>query len=158
MPDREVAGRHPFHPALVHFPIACWGLSHPADLAALLGAQVVFFGLDWWALSCLLVWAGVVSAVPAMAVGIYDFMQLPDEDRLMQAFYKHAGFVGTAWILYLASGYTRLAGNLGSGAARVTAGCYLRHGTDMSLYRRVVWRTDGIQISPGLKSRRVMGP
>ena len=112
MPDREVAGRHPFHPALVHFPIACWGLSHPADLAALLGAQVVFFGLDWWALSCLLVWAGVVSAVPAMAVGIYDFMQLPDEDRLMQAFYKHAGFVGTAWILYLASGYTRLAGNL----------------------------------------------
>jgi uncharacterized membrane protein len=111
MPDREIAGRHPFHPALVHFPIACWGLSHPADLAALLGTQVVFFGLDWWPLSCLLTWAGVVSAVPAMVVGIYDFMQLPDENRLMRVFYKHAGFVGMAWILYLASGYTRLADN-----------------------------------------------
>ncbi len=103
-----VAGRHPFHPALVHFPIACWVLSHPADLAALTGSRVVFFGLDWWALSCLLIWTGVATALPAMVVGVCDFMQLPDEDRLMQAFYKHAGFVGTAWILYLASGYSRL--------------------------------------------------
>ena len=112
MPDREVAGRHPFHPALVHFPIACWGLSHPADLAALIGTRVVFFGLDWWAVSSLLIWTGVVFAIPAMVAGVYDFMQLPDEDRLMLAFYKHAGFVGTAWLLYLVSGYTRLADNL----------------------------------------------
>lgn len=112
MPDREVAGRHPFHPALVHFPIACWGLSHPADLAALIGIKILFFGLDWWAVSSLLIWTGVVSAVPAMVVGVYDFMQLPDEDKLMQAFYKHISFVGTAWILYLASGYTRLEDNL----------------------------------------------
>lgn len=109
MPDREVAGRHPFHPALVHFPIACWGLSHPTDLAALAGIEILVFGLNWWALSGLLVWAGVVTALPAMIIGIYDFMRLPDEDRLMQAFYKHAGFVGTAWVLYLVSGYTRLA-------------------------------------------------
>ena len=112
MPDREVAGKHPFHPTLVHFPIACWGLSHPADLAALIGTHFVFFGLDWWAVSSLLIWTGVVSAVPAMVVGIYDFMQLPDEDRLLHAFYKHAGFVGTACILYLVSGYTRLTDNL----------------------------------------------
>ena len=112
MPDREVVARHPFHPALVHFPIACWILSHPADLAALTGTRVVFFGLDWWAVSSLLIWTGVVSAIPAMAAGIYDFMQLPDEDRLMQAFYKHISFVGMAWVLYLMSGYTRLADNL----------------------------------------------
>ena len=112
MPDREAAGRHPFHPALVHFPIACWALSHPTDLAALVGIKILFSGLDWWAVSSLLIWTGVVSAVPAMVAGVYDFMQLPDEDRLMQAFYKHAGFVGMAWLLYLASGYTRLAGNM----------------------------------------------
>lgn len=113
MPDREVvAGRHPFHPALVHFPIACWSLSHLTDLAALIGIEILFFGLDWWAVSSLLIWTGVVSAIPAMVVGIYDFMQLPDEDRLMRAFYKHISFVGTAWILYLASGYTRLEDNL----------------------------------------------
>ncbi|MCY4363499.1 MAG: DUF2231 domain-containing protein [Gammaproteobacteria bacterium] len=112
MPDREVAGRHPFHPALVHFPIACWGLSHPADLAALTGTRLVFFGLDWWAVSSLLLWTGVLSAIPAMIIGIYDFMQLPDEDRLMQVFYKHVSFVGMAWTLYLVSGYTRLADNL----------------------------------------------
>ncbi len=112
MPDREVVRRHRFHPALVHFPIACWVLSHPTDLAALIGIKTLFFGLDCWAVSALLVWAGVVFALPAMVVGIYDFMQLPDEDRLMSAFYKHISFVGTAWILYLASGYTRLADNL----------------------------------------------
>ena len=109
MPDREAAGRHPFHPALVHFPIACWGLSHPTDLAALTGIEILVFGLDWWAVSGLLVWAGVVTALPAMVAGIYDFMQLPDEDRLMQAFYIHVSFVGMAWALYLVSGYTRLA-------------------------------------------------
>ena len=114
MPDRKVvAGRHPFHPALVHFPIACWGLSHPADMAALIGTEILFFGLDWWAVSSLLIWTGVVSAIPAMVAGVYDFMQLPDEDSLMQAFYKHISLVGTAWILYLASAYTRLEGNLG---------------------------------------------
>lgn len=112
MPDIKVADRHPFHPALVHFPIACWGLSHPADLVALAGIKVLVFGLDCWAVSGLLVWAGVITALPAMIVGIYDFMQLPDEDRLMQAFYLHVSLVGTAWVLYLASGYTRLADNL----------------------------------------------
>lgn len=112
MPDKEAAGRHPFHPALVHFPIACWVLSHPTDLAALVGAKILFSGLDWWAVSSLLIWTGVVSALPAMVAGVYDFVQLPDEDRLMQAFYKHASFVGMAWILYLTSGYTRSDGGL----------------------------------------------
>ena len=112
MPDREVVGRHPFHPALVHFPIACWVLSVLTDLAALSGINILFFGLDCWAVSALLIWAGVVFALPAMVVGIYDFMQLPDDDRLLQAFYKHISFVGMAWVLYLASGYTRLADNL----------------------------------------------
>ena len=112
MPDKEVVVRHPFHPAFVHFPVACWVLSHPADLLVLSNADITVFGLDWWALSVFLIWAGVISALPAMAVGIYDFMQLPDEDRLMQAFYKHVSFVGTAWIVYLISAYTRLGDNL----------------------------------------------
>lgn len=50
--------------------------------------------------------------MPAMVVGVYDFMQLPDEDGLMQAFYKHISFISMAWILYLASGYIRLGDNL----------------------------------------------
>ncbi len=112
MPDREVVGRHPFHPALVHFPVACWVLSHPADLVVLSSTGVTVFGLDWWAVSSFLLWTGVISALPAMAVGIYDFMQLPDEDRLMQAFYRHVSFVGTAWIVYLLSAYLRLDDNL----------------------------------------------
>ena len=112
MPDKEAPGRHPFHPALVHFPVACWVLSHPADVAALIGAKIVFFGLDWWALSSFLIWTGTISALLAMAFGIYDFMQLPDEDKLLQALYRHVGFVVSAWILYLVSGYIRLDGNM----------------------------------------------
>ena len=112
MPDREVAGRHPLSSGIGSFPDCLLGPVTPDGSGpALAGIEILVFGLDWWAVSGLLVWAGVVSALPAMIIGIYDFMQLPDEDRLMQAFYKHAGFVGTAWILYLASGYTRLADN-----------------------------------------------
>ena len=111
MPDREVVSRHPLHPALVHFPVACWLLSHPADLISLANINLPVWGLDWWAVSCLLIWVGVISALPAMAVGVYDFMQLPDEDRLMQAFYKHICFVGIGWMAYLASGYLRLGDN-----------------------------------------------
>lgn len=113
MPTRgEVVGRHPFHPALVHFPVACWVLSHPADLAALVVIDIPFPGLDWWAISILLIWTGVITALPAMLAGVYDFMQLPDDDRLMRAFFMHTGFVGTAWLVYLASGYLRLGDNL----------------------------------------------
>ena len=112
MPDTEVFDRHPFHPALVHFPVACWVLSHPADLAALTDMAFLVFGLDWWAVASLLVWTGVITALPAMAVGIYDFMQLPDADGLMQSSYKHIGFVSSAWMAYLASGYIRLDDNL----------------------------------------------
>ena len=100
------------HPTLVHFPIACWVLSQLTDLAALVGIKMLFFDLECWAVSALLIWAGVIFALPAMVVGIYDFILLPDEDKLMQAFYKHISFVGMAWVLYLASGYTRLTDNL----------------------------------------------
>ena len=31
--------RHPLHPALVHFPIACWSLATAADLAGLAFAE-----------------------------------------------------------------------------------------------------------------------
>ena len=112
MPDKEVAGRHPFHPALVHFPVACWALSHVTDAVVLANFEVTVFGLDWWALSALLLWTGIVLSLPAMAAGIYDFMQLPGEDRLMQAFYLHVGFVGSAWTVYLVSAYMRLDENL----------------------------------------------
>ena len=156
MPDREVAGRHPFHPALVHFPIACWGLSHPTDLAALAGIEILVFGLDCWAVSGLLVWAGVVTALPAMIVGIYDFMQLPDEDRLMQGILQTCRFRRDG-MDPLPGERLYPAGRLpGFDTARVAPGPHLRRRVDMSLYRRVVWRTDGIQVSPGNKSRRVM--
>ncbi|MDE0284721.1 MAG: DUF2231 domain-containing protein [Gammaproteobacteria bacterium] len=119
MSDREVLHRHPFHPALVHFPIACWVLSHPADLAALTDIGFHVFELDWWAVSSLLVWIGVITAIPAMAVGVYDFIQLPDEDGLMQSSYRHISFVGTAWMVYLASGYIRMGDNLALAPAGV---------------------------------------
>ena len=55
---------HPLHPALVHFPITCWVLAVPCDLAGWL-----YFPQAWYA-AYLLILGGVILAVPAMLAGM----------------------------------------------------------------------------------------
>lgn len=86
--------RHPLHPALVHFPIACWSLGTLLDVAS-----------PWWPpaveMGSLLLLAGLLIAFPVMLAGLWDSRRVagPAEKTL----YRHMGFVLLAWLAYALS-------------------------------------------------------
>jgi uncharacterized membrane protein len=88
---------HPLHPALVHFPIACWVLAVPCDLAGWL-----YISQAWYA-AYLLIMGGVILALPAMLAGMPDLAKLKNNKTVMAVAYRHIGLIGFAWILYLVS-------------------------------------------------------
>lgn len=89
---------HPLHPALVHFPIACWVLAFPCDLLARLQTDP-----HWAQRAYELIAAGVVLALPAMAAGLVEFGKLTDRPAATNTAYRHLALVSTAWLFYLAS-------------------------------------------------------
>jgi uncharacterized membrane protein len=97
----------PWHPALVHFPIACWVLATLVDVVGQFHAIPEIDGLAWSGVSHLLLWCGVLLALPAMAAGLRDFLRLPDEIRSGDALSRHVVLMGTAWLLFLAAAVWR---------------------------------------------------
>ena len=103
---------HPWHPLLVHFPIACWTLAALIDSATLLGAlpqsvaQAVP-GVAPPALSFALLWLGVLLGAAAMALGIVDLLGLPPELQRSGALNWHVVAMLGAWGLFLGSGLLR---------------------------------------------------
>lgn len=92
-----MATRHPLHPALVHFPVACWSLATFADLASLhVGERA------WWPGGMLLL-AGSALALPAMLAGLYEMTRIPARSPAMQTVYLHMGAMLAAFTLYLTS-------------------------------------------------------
>ena len=101
--------KHPLHPLIVHFPIACWSLSSLADLANLAGlvlttnlAQAVG----------ILMLIGCTSAILAMAVGLYDARQIYDNAQIENSVDKHMYAATTAWCFYSLSLYSRWDGHV----------------------------------------------
>lgn len=68
--------RHPLHPALVHFPVACWSLGVLADGAGLA------FGRDAWGWAPGLIAAGCLIALPAMLAGLMELPRIPEGPAL----------------------------------------------------------------------------
>jgi len=93
---------HPVHPALVHFPIACWTLGTLADLAALQ------YGADVSKLAMVLVIAGLVLAIPTMITGLLDISNIEKESPAQDVVMQHLTFVLITWCLYGASLFVRL--------------------------------------------------
>ena len=89
--------RHPLHPMLVHFPLACWSLASIGDLAS--GR----YGEPAWHLAATLMAIGVVMAVPTIVAGIIELIQVPDEGAAMRDAYLHMGVMMLAFALYTAS-------------------------------------------------------
>ncbi len=89
--------RHPIHPMLVHFPVACWSIATIADLVS------PHYGKSAWALAGTLMIIGVVMALPAMLTGLVELIQVPDEDAAMRDAYLHMGVMMLAFALYVAS-------------------------------------------------------
>ncbi|WP_047553006.1 DUF2231 domain-containing protein [Methylotenera sp. G11] len=94
--------KHPLHPAIVHFPIACWMLATFADISSLwLGRQV------WW-------WSGVtlcigtVAGVFAMLSGMVELLKLADRPQALGTAERHMQLMLLAWTLYAASLLARL--------------------------------------------------
>ncbi|HTM94322.1 MAG TPA: DUF2231 domain-containing protein [Croceibacterium sp.] len=90
---------HPIHPAVVHFPLGLLLSASAADLLHLAGI---------WSnppFSALLIAAGLLGGLGAMAAGLYDFARL-DETIVPHAL-RHMGTVGLAWLGYAVALYLR---------------------------------------------------
>src|SRR5262245_60513528 len=89
-------GGHPLHPALVHFPVACWtavpvldAIYLPTQAPALWQAGFV----------CLLV--GVVMGLIAMGAGLMDLMAIPSDSPAQATAQRHMLLMGSAWSVYV---------------------------------------------------------
>ena len=87
--------RHPLHPALVHFPVACWSLAVAADFAAL------WLGRAAWQWSGGLLAIGCAMAIVAMVAGLIELARVPDGAAMRDA-YWHMGAMLTALTLFAA--------------------------------------------------------
>ncbi len=97
----------PWHPALVHFPIACWILATLIDLVAKFTTFPPIDNLQWAGVAQLLLSAGVLLAVPAIIAGLRDYLRLPDELQSSRELSRHVLLMGTAWVLFLAAAVWR---------------------------------------------------
>jgi uncharacterized membrane protein len=91
--------RHPIHPLLVHFPIACWSLATLDDLLGLLVSH------DFSRIVGFLLLIGCVSAIPAMAAGLSESLKLRDVDLLVKVAGRHMYFAASSWCCYSLSLY-----------------------------------------------------
>jgi len=85
--------RHPLHPALVHFPIACWSLAVGADFAGL------WFGETAWRWSGGLLAIGCATAVLAMLAGMIELSLVPEGAPMTDA-WVHMGAMLIAFALF----------------------------------------------------------
>lgn len=82
------------HPALVHFPVACWSLVVLADFASLR------FGEAAWSWSAGLLAVGCATGVAAMLAGVVELARVP-EGAAMRDAYLHMGAMLTALTLFV---------------------------------------------------------
>lgn len=89
--------RHPLHPALVHFPIACWSLATLADVASL------HWGEPAWHFAGIAMLIGTLAALVAMASGLLEFVKIDDASPALADANRHMLLVMGAWLCYAAS-------------------------------------------------------
>jgi uncharacterized membrane protein len=100
--------RRRWHPALVHFPIACWVLTTLIDLSLLLPWGIELKPLAWSSVSIGLLWTGVLFAVPTMLAGFLDFASLPRAVQDSRELTSHILWMGVAFVCFLGAGMLRL--------------------------------------------------
>lgn len=96
------AMRHPLHPALVHFPVACWSLATFADFASL------HWGEAAWRPAGQLLVIGCALSVPALLAGFFELTRLTDDSPAWRTLYLHMGAMSSALLLYVVSLFARL--------------------------------------------------
>ena len=96
--------RHPLHPALVHFPIACWSLATAADLASLA------WGEPAWRFAGILLLAGIGFSIPTMLAGLLELAKVDGDNPAIKDVNRHMIMVMGALSCYVASLFLRLQG------------------------------------------------
>jgi uncharacterized membrane protein len=76
--------RHPLHPAIVHFPIACWSMAVVADFASLRLGEAA------WQWSGGLLAVGCGMALLAIPAGLMELPRVP-EGPALRDMYLHMG-------------------------------------------------------------------
>lgn len=103
MRDRR---NHPWHPTVVHFPVACWVLAWVLDGWGLAGGGPVA-GLSVAPVATFLLWTGNALALVAMVTGLFDFSALPGQDGLIHTAYRHMTWMTGATAALFAAGLLR---------------------------------------------------
>lgn len=93
--------RHPLHPALVHFPVACWSLAVAADYAS------IWLGEAAWRWSGGLLATGCAMALAAMLAGMTELPRVPEGAALRDA-WVHMGAMLLAFALFATRLFLRL--------------------------------------------------
>jgi len=94
--------KHPIHPMLVHFPIACWSIATCFDVFSQL------YSLENVNISGVLILIGIVLALPTMLTGLIDMSRIDNDSPAIKTVNKHMFFVFMAWMLYALSLYIRV--------------------------------------------------
>ncbi len=97
---------HPLHPALVHFPVACWSLATFGDVASLKVADPRV-----WFVSGVLLVLGLITALAAMTAGVIELRKIEEGSPAMQIANWHMSLVVAAWAVYALSLFVRLDGS-----------------------------------------------
>lgn len=97
-----------WHPAVVHFPLACWVLATLLDIGHLLALDARVGVLDWSDVANLLLWIGLAFAALAVALGIVDFATLPRSVQDSAELMRHVGWMAAALLLFLGAAVIRV--------------------------------------------------
>lgn len=89
-------GGHPLHPALVHFPVACWSAVPLMDVLYLTLHNPVWWQLSWWLLAI-----GCLTALAAMTAGMLDLLALAAEHPAQAVAQRHLLVMGSVWCVFL---------------------------------------------------------
>jgi uncharacterized membrane protein len=95
---------HPLHPALVHFPVACWSLATVADLASLA------WGEPAWRFAGIVLVTGIGFSIPAMLAGFLELARLGPDSPAIKDVNRHMLMVMCALACYATSLFLRLHG------------------------------------------------
>lgn len=89
-------GGHPVHPALVHFPVACWTAAPVTDIVYLVLRQPAWWQASWWLLAI-----GCLTGLAAIAAGALDLFAIPADHPAQPVAQRHLLLMGSVWCLLL---------------------------------------------------------
>lgn len=97
----HIAG-HPFHPALVHFPVALWFTAVLWDIVSWWQPDPLWWHMAYWCLAL-----GLVASLTAIATGFVEYAALPPDQPGIDAAATHMLVMVCATVAFDASWFLR---------------------------------------------------